>query len=72
MRQRAVERDRQGADFRGRAQTQVDPEDVTLAGLLAQQLENGPRVTLRGLGRLVALAARKEAGIVEQDRMSEL
>ncbi len=69
MAQRRFERDRQRADLAGGPQPQIDPEDIAFGIDVAHHFHQPPRHPLRRFARLVALAPRKQVGIVEQDRI---
>ena len=53
--QRRIERNRQRADFGGRAQPQIDPENVAFCAIGGKHLDDVARVALRRLARFVPL-----------------
>src|SRR5690606_14635187 len=63
---RRVERQRERADLRGRAQPQVDAEHVALTRLPSQHLDHRLGIALSGLAGLVALAPRQSLGREQQ------
>ena len=67
--ERPVERDRQRADLTGRAQPQIDPEDIAMLAAARQQLHHPPRDTVGSLAGVVALAPGKALRVVDQDRI---
>ena len=69
MGERGVFRNGQRADFGCRTQAQIDAEDVTLCGILGEQLHDLARVTLRRFARFVPFPPGQSLRLIQQDRI---